>query len=186
MNFYQRMGILDLKKHVNRNKCSFATKKRMFGVFAIDKILRYRGTRFPGSRTLCHPGSDKRKWPDGRIENCWTKKKFWMKMKFKGLRVIDIIQIVPSKEDCKFKDMWVKIYLVPFPVCLPDLCSIFKIALYLTHIPDILLIYLYIWHILLYSVFCWQAKNGPLSFLPLPNILYLSYICWSFSVHDIC
>ena len=50
------MGILDLKKHVNRNKCSFATKKRMFGVFAIDKILRYRGTRFPGSRTLCHPG----------------------------------------------------------------------------------------------------------------------------------
>ena len=28
---------------------------RMFGVFAIDEILRYRGTRFPGSRTLCHP-----------------------------------------------------------------------------------------------------------------------------------
>ena len=23
--------------------------------FAIDEILRYRGTRFPGSRTLCHP-----------------------------------------------------------------------------------------------------------------------------------
>ena len=34
-----------------------ATKQRMFGVFAIDEILRYRGTRFPGSRTLCHPGS---------------------------------------------------------------------------------------------------------------------------------
>ena len=130
-------------------------------------------------------GSDKRKWPDDRIENCWTKKN-WMKIKFKDLRVIDIIQIVPSKEDCKFKDMWVKIYLFPFPVCLPDLCSIFKIALYLTHISDIHLIYLYIWHILFYSVFCWQAKNGPLSFLPLPNILYLSYICWSFSVHDIC
>ena len=50
------MGILPLKKRVNRDKCSFATKQRMFGVFAIDEILRYRGTRFPGSRTLCHPG----------------------------------------------------------------------------------------------------------------------------------
>ena len=47
--------ILPLKKRVNRDKCSFATKQRMFGVFAIDEILRYRGTRFPGSRTLCHP-----------------------------------------------------------------------------------------------------------------------------------
>ena len=51
------MGILPLKKRVNRDKCSFATKQRMFGVFAIDEILRYRGTRFPGSRTLCHPVS---------------------------------------------------------------------------------------------------------------------------------
>ena len=49
------MGILPLKKRVNRDKCSFATKQRMFGVFAIDEILRYRGTQFPGSRTLCHP-----------------------------------------------------------------------------------------------------------------------------------
>ena len=49
------MGILPLKKRVNRDKCSFATKQRMFGVFAIDEILRYRRTRFPGSRTLCHP-----------------------------------------------------------------------------------------------------------------------------------
>ena len=56
MNFYQRMGILPLKKRVNCDKCSFATKQRMFGVFTIDEILRYRGTRFPGSRTLCHPG----------------------------------------------------------------------------------------------------------------------------------
>ena len=55
MNFYQRMGILPLKKCVNRDKCSFATKQRMFGVFAIDEILRYRGTRFPGSCTSCHP-----------------------------------------------------------------------------------------------------------------------------------
>ena len=54
---YVWMGILPLKKRVNRDKCSFATKQRMFGVFAIDEILRYRGTRFPGSRTLCHPGS---------------------------------------------------------------------------------------------------------------------------------
>ena len=49
------MGILPLKKRVNRDKCSFTTKQRMFGVFAIDEILRYRGTRFLGSRTLCHP-----------------------------------------------------------------------------------------------------------------------------------
>ena len=49
------MGILPLKKRVNRDKCSFATKQRMFGVFASDEILCYRGTRFPGSRTLCHP-----------------------------------------------------------------------------------------------------------------------------------
>ena len=46
------MGILPLKKRVNRDKCSFTTKQRMFGVFAIDDILRYRWT---GSRTLCHP-----------------------------------------------------------------------------------------------------------------------------------
>ena len=50
------MGILPLKKRVNCDKCSFATKQRMCWVFAIDEILRYRGTRFPGSRTLCHPG----------------------------------------------------------------------------------------------------------------------------------
>ena len=54
---YVWMGILPLKKRVNRDKCIFATKQRMFGVFAIDEILRYRGTRFPGSRTLCHPAS---------------------------------------------------------------------------------------------------------------------------------
>ena len=52
---YVWMGILPLKKRVNRDKCSFATNQRMFGVFAIDEILRYRGTWFPGSRTLCHP-----------------------------------------------------------------------------------------------------------------------------------
>ena len=49
------MGILPLKKCVNRVKCSFTTKQRMFGVFAIDEILCYRWTRFAGSRTLCHP-----------------------------------------------------------------------------------------------------------------------------------
>ena len=56
LNFYQRMGILPLKKRVNRDKCSFTTKQRMFGVFAIDEILCYRWTPFVGSRTLCHPG----------------------------------------------------------------------------------------------------------------------------------
>ena len=39
---YVWMGILPLKKRVNRDKCSFATKQRMFGVFANDEILRYR------------------------------------------------------------------------------------------------------------------------------------------------
>ena len=33
---YVWMGILPLKKRVNRDKCSFATKQRMFGVFAIE------------------------------------------------------------------------------------------------------------------------------------------------------
>ena len=37
MNFYHRMGILPLKKRVNHNKCSFATKQRMFEVFTIDE-----------------------------------------------------------------------------------------------------------------------------------------------------
>ena len=55
---YVWMGMLPLKKRVNRDKCSFATKQRMFGVFAIDEILRYRWTRFVGSRTLCHPDDD--------------------------------------------------------------------------------------------------------------------------------
>ena len=44
---YVWMGMLPLKKRVNHDKCSFATKQRIFGVFAINEILRYRGTRFP-------------------------------------------------------------------------------------------------------------------------------------------
>ena len=34
---YVWMGILPLKKRVNRDKCSFVTKQRMFGVFAIEE-----------------------------------------------------------------------------------------------------------------------------------------------------
>ena len=34
---YVWMGILPLKKRANRKKCSFTTKQRMFGVFAIDE-----------------------------------------------------------------------------------------------------------------------------------------------------
>ena len=34
---YVWMGMLPLKKRVNRDKCSFATKQRMFGVFAIEE-----------------------------------------------------------------------------------------------------------------------------------------------------
>ena len=52
------MAILLLKKCVNRNKCSFATKQRRFRVFSFDEILRYRGSPFPASRTLCHPGHE--------------------------------------------------------------------------------------------------------------------------------
>ena len=55
LNCHQKMGILNLKKRVNCDKCSFTTKQCMFGVFAIDEILRYRGSPFPASRTLCHP-----------------------------------------------------------------------------------------------------------------------------------
>ena len=39
---YVWMGILPIKKRVNRDKCSFATKQCIFGVFAIDEILHYR------------------------------------------------------------------------------------------------------------------------------------------------
>ena len=56
LNYHQRIGILPLKKRVNRNKCSFSTKLRMFVVFAIDEILCYRWAPLAGSRTLCHPG----------------------------------------------------------------------------------------------------------------------------------
>ena len=31
------MGLLTPKKRVNRDRCSFATKQHMFGVFAIDE-----------------------------------------------------------------------------------------------------------------------------------------------------
>ena len=34
------MGKLPLKKRINRDKFSFATKQRMFGVFAIDEKKR--------------------------------------------------------------------------------------------------------------------------------------------------
>ena len=64
---YVWMGILPLKKRVNRDKCSFATKQRMFGVFAIDEILRYRGSRIPGSPTLCHPGGDHHDYEENTV-----------------------------------------------------------------------------------------------------------------------
>ena len=48
---YGWMGILPLKKRVNRNKCSFETKQRMFGVFAInvtgDSILNFCNVSLP-------------------------------------------------------------------------------------------------------------------------------------------
>ena len=47
LNYHQRMEILPLKKCVNRDTCSFATKQHMFGVFAMDE------PRSP-DRALCH------------------------------------------------------------------------------------------------------------------------------------
>ena len=52
------MGMLLLQKRINRDECSFVTKQHMFGVFTIDEFLRYRGSPFPASRTLCHPVLD--------------------------------------------------------------------------------------------------------------------------------
>ena len=50
LNCHQRMEILPLKKRVSCDKCSFATKQCIIGVFAIDE----RG--LADSRTFCHPG----------------------------------------------------------------------------------------------------------------------------------
>ena len=43
------------KKRVNCDKCNFATKQRIFGIWAIVEILCYRGLPIPKSRTLSHP-----------------------------------------------------------------------------------------------------------------------------------
>ena len=48
---------IDEKKRLNRDKCSLATKQRMFGVFAIDEILPYGLSPLAGSRTVCHPAA---------------------------------------------------------------------------------------------------------------------------------
>ena len=45
MNFYQRMGILPLKKRVNRDKCSFTTKQRMFLGYRWDPSLSMNPVR---------------------------------------------------------------------------------------------------------------------------------------------
>ena len=55
-NYHQGLGILPLKKRKNCDKCRFATKQRIFGVFTIDEILGHRGSLFPACRTLCHLG----------------------------------------------------------------------------------------------------------------------------------
>ena len=46
----------------------------MFGVFAIDEILRYRWTQFVSSRTLCHPGKSKYKYLIDNTEQLTTLK----------------------------------------------------------------------------------------------------------------
>ena len=50
---YVWMRILPLKKRVNRDNCSFATKQCMFGVFAIGEILRYRGSHYWNGQLSC-------------------------------------------------------------------------------------------------------------------------------------
>ena len=58
LNYHERMGILPLKKRVNRDKCNFATKQRMLGVFArsmrsfaIDEAASPLRARLPPSGT---------------------------------------------------------------------------------------------------------------------------------------
>ena len=62
----------------------------MFGVFAIDEILRYRWTPFVGSRTLCHP--DHRSWRSQQIStlhtNCYA---IIIMIKIIIISIIDII-----------------------------------------------------------------------------------------------
>ena len=51
------MGILPLKKRVNCDKCSFTTKQRMFGVFAIDEPrspVRALYATLPSSKNMEH------------------------------------------------------------------------------------------------------------------------------------
>ena len=47
---------LSMDENITPEKARKSTKQRMFWVFAIDEILCYRGSHFPASRTLCHPG----------------------------------------------------------------------------------------------------------------------------------
>ena len=78
---YVWMGMLPLKKRVNRDKCSFATKQRMFGVFAIDDpgspvpplyaTLVTGALDYPKYPTIWQPLSDYPTIPTiGRPPNC--------------------------------------------------------------------------------------------------------------------
>ena len=127
---YVWMGMLPLKKRVNRDKCSFATKQRMFGVFAIDEILRYRGSRIPGSPTLCHPGARQTKNAHLMISESSGNKQsmniFFLKIwhcLFSGIR--DIYFAKPERpflfRNCSFINAAVKYYCR----CIPPLLGEF-------------------------------------------------------------
>ena len=57
--FLSKDGNITPKKARKSRQMQFRDKTAYVGVFAIDEILRYRGSRIPGSPTLCPPGS---KW----------------------------------------------------------------------------------------------------------------------------
>ena len=140
---YVWMGILPLKKCVNRNKCSFATKQRMFGVFAIDEILCYRGTRFPGSRTLCHPGyypfdgsMTARAPPVLKIrlpKPSWKDVFGVTKNMFFGPKCITSEISFPSGSKCHECFLWARPYYIAYWVFFGDLTRVFKVEYWSFH-----------------------------------------------------
>ena len=53
--FLSKAGNITPEKARKSRQMQFHDKQCMFGVFAIDEILRYQSTPFVFSRTLCHP-----------------------------------------------------------------------------------------------------------------------------------
>ena len=173
MNFYQRMGILLLKKRVNRDKCSFTTKHRIFGVFAIDEILRYRWTRFVGSRTLCHPVVPYKANID-RTKMTWT----YVRLGFEA-KIDEKGHGLPPKANEK----WFIIHLSPF---------IFPLIFYLSPISLFILLLTFIsctWVFFIFSSTSFQALSWVIFYLSLESFFifllssFLSFFLIFFIFH---